>query len=200
MRVSDFLDSSLWCINYLSVDDYVDYDSDYDEKARTVVEADPYAGEYIFVFYSLGVFDGFEGVFFSKDRREEVIEVEEEPETAFMPDTNEQVKIMTQGQWMKGCPEGGEQGFLFGLYNELSSGDCPCPQSCGHRIQRSKSNFFAIFVCKAIHFTKPRANLHIARFLVVYPTSSLCRKAHLSCMQSGFLFRVRRTYQHRKQS
>lgn len=109
-------------------DDYVDYDSDYDEKARTVVEADPYAG-----------------VFFSKDRREEVIEVEEEPETAFMPDTNEQVKIMTQGQWMKGCPEGGEQGFLFGLYNELSSGDCLCPQSCGHRIQRSKSNFFAIF-------------------------------------------------------
>lgn len=110
------------------VDDYVDYDSDYDEKARTVVEADPYAG-----------------VFFSKDRREEVIEVEEEPETAFMPDTNEQVKIMTQGQWMKGCPEGGEQGFLFGLYNELCSGYCPCPQSCGHRIQRSKSNFFAIF-------------------------------------------------------
>lgn len=109
-------------------DDYVDYDSDYDEKARTVVEADPYAG-----------------VFFSKDRREEVIEVEEEPETAFMPDTNEQVKIMTQGQWMKGCPEGGEQGFLFGLYNELSSSDCPCPQSCGHRIQRFKSNFFAIF-------------------------------------------------------
>jgi hypothetical protein len=107
-----------------------------------------------FVFCSF-VFDGFEGVFFSKDRREEVIEVEEEPETAFMPDTNEQVKIMTQGQWMKGCPEGGEQGFLFGLYNELSSGDCLCPQSCGHKIQRSKSNFFAIFVCKAIFFTMP---------------------------------------------
>ncbi|KAG2137096.1 hypothetical protein DEU56DRAFT_946556 [Suillus clintonianus] len=90
-------------------------------------------------------FDGFEGVFFSKDRREEVIEVEEEPETAFMPDTNEQLKIMTQGQWMKGCPEGGEQGFLFGLYNELSSGDCPCPQLCGRGIQISKSNFFCYF-------------------------------------------------------
>ncbi|OJA14679.1 hypothetical protein AZE42_02395 [Rhizopogon vesiculosus] len=109
------------------VDDYVDYDSDYEHKARTVVEADPYAGEYTF------------------DRREEVIEVEEEPETAFMPETNEQLKLMTQGQWMKGCPEGGEQGFLFGLYNELSSGDCPCPQACGHKVQRSKSDFFAIF-------------------------------------------------------
>ncbi|KAJ8583779.1 ubiquitin conjugating enzyme family protein [Rhizopogon salebrosus TDB-379] len=110
------------------VDDYVDYDSDYEEKTRTVVEADPYAG-----------------VFFSKDRREEVIEVEEEPETTFMPESNEQLKLMTQGQWMKGCPEGGEQGFLFALYNELSSGDCPCPQACGHKVQRSKSDFFAIF-------------------------------------------------------
>lgn len=165
-----------------------------------MVEADPYAGEYIFEFCSSGVFDGFEGVFFSKDRREEVIEVEEEPETAFIPDTNEQVKIMTQGQWMKGCPEGGEQGFLFGLYNELSGGDCICPQSCGYRIQRSKSNFFAIFVCKAVSPRKLRADLHAARFLAVYPTSSPCRKAHLSFMQSGFLFRVWRTYQHWKQS
>ncbi|KAI0787135.1 hypothetical protein BC629DRAFT_1582278 [Irpex lacteus] len=59
-------------------------------------------------------------IFFSKDRREEVIEVEEESET-----------IMTQGQWMKGCPEGGEQSFLFGLYSELSEGACKCPHGCG---------------------------------------------------------------------
>lgn len=98
------------------------------------------------------------GIFFSKDRREEVIEVEEEPETTFMSDTNEQLKLMTQGQWMKGCPEGGEQGFLFGLYNELSSGDCPCPQACGHKIQRSKSDFFAIFVSMNIFSTKPKAD------------------------------------------
>jgi hypothetical protein len=140
------------------------------------------------------------GVFFSKDRREEVIEVEEEPETTFMPESNEQLKLMTQGQWMKGCPEGGEQGFLFALYNELSSGDCPCPQACGHKVQRSKSDFFAIFVSMNVFSTKPRADLHIARVYVIYPTSWTRRKAHLSFMQSRFLFRVRRTYQHYKQS
>jgi len=135
------------------------------------------------------------GIFFSKDRREEVIEVEEEPETAFMPETNEQLKLMTQGQWMKGCPEGGEQGFLFGLYNELSSGDCSCPQACGHKVQRSKSDFFAIFVSMNIFLTKLGADLQIARVLVVYPTSPSCCKAHMSVVQSRFLFRVRRAYQ-----
>lgn len=50
---------------------------------------------------------GIAGVFFSKDRREEVIEVEEEPELVFIPEADERVTLMTQGQWMKGCPEGG---------------------------------------------------------------------------------------------
>lgn len=31
-------------------DDYVDYDSDYEHKTGTVIEADPYAGEYTLVF------------------------------------------------------------------------------------------------------------------------------------------------------
>jgi len=53
------------------------------------------------------------GIFFSKDRREEVIEIEEEAEMIQVPGTNERVKIMTQGQWMKGCPEGSEQSFCF---------------------------------------------------------------------------------------
>ena len=86
------------------------------------------------------------GIFFSKDRREEVIEVEEEPETVFIPDANEQVKLMTQGQWMKGCPEGGEQSFLFSLYRELSEGECKCPNGCGKSVQRSKRDVFPLFV------------------------------------------------------
>jgi len=85
------------------------------------------------------------GIFFSKDRREEVIEVEEDPEIVTIPGTNQTIKTMTQGQWMKGCPEGGEQGFLFSLYDELSSGSCPCPE-CKHRFQRSKGGFFALHV------------------------------------------------------
>jgi hypothetical protein len=88
------------------------------------------------------------GIFFSKDRREEVIEVEEEPEVVFIPQVNERVKLMTQGQWMKGCPEGGEQSFLFGLYSQLSEGQCPCPHECGASVTRQKSDFFVIFVSR----------------------------------------------------
>ena len=86
------------------------------------------------------------GIFFSKDRREEVIEVEEEPEMVLLPGLNEKVPLMTQGQWMKGCPEGGEQSFLFGLYQQLSEGECRCPHGCGASIQRKKSDFYALFV------------------------------------------------------
>lgn len=86
------------------------------------------------------------GIFFSKDRREEVIEVEEEPEMVSVPDYSEKVRLMTQGEWMKGCPEGGEQGFLFSLYTELSEGACSCPYGCEFSAPRSKSDFFAIFV------------------------------------------------------
>ncbi|KAH7914317.1 hypothetical protein BJ138DRAFT_1144039 [Hygrophoropsis aurantiaca] len=110
------------------VDDYVDYDSDYDGQNRPVTEVDPYAG-----------------IFFSKDRREEVIEVEEEPESITLPEDNQQVSLMTQGQWMKGCPEGGEQGFLFGLYSELSQGEFSCTPECGYTVKRKKSDFFPIF-------------------------------------------------------
>jgi len=85
------------------------------------------------------------GIFFSKDRREEVIEVEEESEVLTLPSTGKMIKTMTQGQWMKGCPEGGEQGFLFSLYDQLSTGSCPCPE-CKHSYQRRKTDFFAIYV------------------------------------------------------
>jgi hypothetical protein len=86
------------------------------------------------------------GIFFSKDRREEVIEVEEEPAVVLMPDVDEKAKLMTQGQWMKGCPEGGEQGFLFSQYHELSQGQCLCPYGCGTSVSRQKCDFFALFV------------------------------------------------------
>lgn len=85
------------------------------------------------------------GIFFSKDRREEVIEVEEDPEIVTIPGTTFTTKAMTQGQWMKGCPEGGEQSFLFGLYDQLSGSLCPCPE-CKHPYQRTKSDFFALYV------------------------------------------------------
>ncbi|CAE6494097.1 unnamed protein product [Rhizoctonia solani] len=114
------------------VEDYVDYDSDYEAKAvagkDAGVHGDPYAG-----------------IFFSKDRKEEVIEVEEEPELVFIPGNADPVPLMAQSEWMKGCPEGGEQGFLFQLYNGLSTGSCACPSQCGASRERSKKDFFAIY-------------------------------------------------------
>jgi hypothetical protein len=57
---------------------------------------------------------------------------------------------MSQGEWMKGCPEGGEQSFLFGLYHQLAEGACPCP--CGqHALPRTKSDFFGLYVRPAEH-------------------------------------------------
>jgi hypothetical protein len=96
--------------------------------------------------YPFSRFDHYSGIFFSKDRREEVIEVEEDQEHVVVPGFHESVKLMTQGQWMKGCPEGGEQGFLFALYSQLSGGDCPCSNKCGYTVPRAKQDFFALYV------------------------------------------------------
>ncbi|KAJ7129714.1 hypothetical protein C8R44DRAFT_777474 [Mycena epipterygia] len=114
-------------------EDFVDYDSDDGPVAdgpRTNSDADPYAR-----------------VFFSKDHREEIIEVEEEPEIVVLPGSTEPVKLMTQGEWMKGCPppSGGEQSFLFALYSQLSEGKCVCPHECGSSVLRKKSDFFPVF-------------------------------------------------------
>ncbi|KAJ7744459.1 ubiquitin conjugating enzyme family protein [Mycena maculata] len=115
-------------------EEFIDYDSSDDGAAvdapRTNSDADPYAR-----------------VFFSKDHREEIIEVEEEPEVITLPGHAEPVKLMTQGEWMKGCPppSGGEQSFLFALYSQLSEGKCVCPHECGSSVLRKKSDFFPIF-------------------------------------------------------
>lgn len=97
--------------------------------------------------------DRWTGIFFSKDRREEVIEVEEPPEMYHVPGTDQYLKLMPQGQWMKGCPEGGEQNFLFGLYNELSFESCRCPHGCGATIQRKKADFFVLYVSTVTLFS-----------------------------------------------
>lgn len=60
-------------------DGYVDYDSDPGGATGPAVNVDPYAG-----------------IFFSKDRREEVIEIEEEPEMVQMPGSSTMVKLMSQ--------------------------------------------------------------------------------------------------------
>ena len=75
-----------------------------------------------------------------------MIEVEEEPEVVSLPGVTEHLELMTQGQWMKGCPEGGEQGFLFSLYSHLSEGVCICPHGCNTSIPRKKSDFFVLFI------------------------------------------------------
>jgi hypothetical protein len=129
--------------------DYVDYDSDCEVRAdpdRAVTDVDPYSGVDKFYIIMPAVSDRITGIFFSKDRREEVIEIEEEPEVVFIPEANEQVKLMTQSQWMKGCPEGGEQSFLFSLYSQLSGGEYMFPCECGSSITRKKYDFFAMFV------------------------------------------------------
>ena len=130
-------------------EEYIDYDdSDFEDNAggSNGAAVDPYAGADTCSGYQYVILSVYAGIFFSKDRREEVIEVEEEPEMVSMSGFNDKIPLMTQGQWMKGCPEGGEQSFLFGLYQELSSGECPCPHGCGATVTRKKSDFFALFV------------------------------------------------------
>jgi hypothetical protein len=61
--------------------------------------------------------DPYAGIFFAKDRREEVIEVEEKPEpftlslTKMLGEEEEAFRgeCATFSEWMSGCPEKGEQ-------------------------------------------------------------------------------------------
>jgi hypothetical protein len=89
------------------------------------------------------------GIFFSKDRKEDVIEIEEEPERVFVPSSEEPLETMSNGEFMKGCPESGEQGFLFSIYDQLTNGSCVCPNGCGYSVVRGKHQFFPLFVSLA---------------------------------------------------
>jgi hypothetical protein len=112
-----------------------------------VGSVDPYAGQRWIIFPLIMVVFTFDlGVFFSKDRREEVIEMDESPETIFDNTLKRNLTLISQGEFMKGCPESGEQGFLFSLYLHLSSGTCACPYGCGEAVVRKKRDFFTLFV------------------------------------------------------
>ncbi|KAG6817467.1 hypothetical protein H0H87_008635 [Tephrocybe sp. NHM501043] len=151
-------------------EEFVDYDSDFEEKPSAehiVADVDPYSG-----------------VFFSKDRKEEVIEVEEQPESVRLPGFSDPVKLMTQGEWMKGCPEGGEQSFLFSLYTQLSEGDCRCP-NCGTAVKRNKSDFFAIFPDFSIYTQQLES--------IIHKTCTLCNSEFcLACAETASSDRAKR--------
>jgi hypothetical protein len=59
---------------------------------------------------------------------------------------------MSQGEWMKGCPEGSEQSFLFTLYHSLTDGTLSCMNCQQHIAHRKKSDFFALHVSNLIVF------------------------------------------------
>ena len=132
------------------------------------------------------------GIFFSKDRREEVIEVEEEPDVVFIPKANENVKLMTQSQWMRGCPEGGEQSFLFSSYNHLSQGRCTCPYDCGTSAVRKKSDFFALYVrnCTVDNTFNTYHQVIVLVSQVYRPTAIHC-SSQMQGMWKGILSRLR---------
>ncbi len=97
-------------------------------------------------------------MFFSKDRTERIVEpvLEEIYATVTMPRGGTDasgspaskltVRVLSRGEWMSGCPEGGEQSFLFQLYNFLSEGSMPCANRCGRTVRRKAEHFFPLFV------------------------------------------------------
>ncbi|BEJ13516.1 hypothetical protein CspHIS471_0306900 [Cutaneotrichosporon sp. HIS471] len=101
--------------------------------------------------------DPYAGVFFSKDRAERLVEpVLEEIYAAIKlprggtdalgnPASQRNARILSRGEWMSGCPEGGEQSFLFQLYNYLSEGSMACANDCGHAVRRKPEHFFPLF-------------------------------------------------------
>lgn len=177
-------------------DEFVNYDSDYeirDDTPNAQVDIDPYAGSPFRVRSVQSAETHPQGILFSKDRREEVIEVEEEPEIVHIPGVNERVKLMTQNQWMKGCPEGGEQGFLFSLYSQLIEGKCACPSGCGYSITRTKSHFFAIFVSSSPFFSPNQLILRPVLFRGIYRSLAWHRPPEVREMSQEVLPCVWRT-------
>ncbi|GFZ49786.1 hypothetical protein JCM24511_07189 [Saitozyma sp. JCM 24511] len=145
-------------------DDYGDLDDEDDFVPRH--RSDPYAG-----------------VFFSKDRVEKVIETVDKPEYAVISlpraavsgEESANVRLLSTGEWMSGCPEGNEQSFLFQLYNYLSQGDMPCSSGCGHGFTRRKQDFFAVLP------DFPSYTSYLAS--VIRPVCPEC--SHVTCLACG---------------
>lgn len=88
---------------------------------------------------------------------------------------------------MKGCPEGSEQSFLFGLYSQLSEGVCPCPNDCGTTVPRSKSDFFAIFVRSFLSSHLVQLILGSQTFLHTYIIFVPSSERHATAAKSNFV-------------
>ena len=84
---------------------------------------------------------------FSKNRRKEVVEIEEEPEFVKVHGYSQKLRVISLDEWKKGCPEGDEQFDLVSLYSQLGERDCYCPKRCGFKVKRNKADLFAIHVC-----------------------------------------------------
>ena len=114
--------------------------------------------------------DPYAGIFFSKDRVEQIVEPTEKPQMVTVKSTGgdgrqktEKVRLMGRGEWMSGCPEGSgssllgfgrstlmaspdEQSHLFQLHTMFSD-PCPCPSpGCSKVFDRAQNHFFAIMV------------------------------------------------------
>ena len=93
--------------------------------------------------------DPYAGVFFSKDRVEEIVEPIEQLQRCTIDASFGRkltVEILGPGRWMSGCPEAGEQSHLFQLYSLLESESFHCPYGCGTTMSRKEGDFFALFV------------------------------------------------------
>jgi len=102
-----------------------------------------------------GAEDPYSGIFFPTSRREEIIEVLPPPSAA---DHNGEHEVLSFGEWMSGCPEKGEQDFLFNLWRDETEHPVVC--SCGWKRERSPHDFFTLLVrpsSSAIFRTPPFA-------------------------------------------
>ncbi|KZO90889.1 hypothetical protein CALVIDRAFT_568673 [Calocera viscosa TUFC12733] len=92
--------------------------------------------------------DPYPCIFFSRGCRQEVTEIEETPERVTLystPSTSHVRPLMTQGEWMKGFPEGNEQGLLFGLWTNLQAPSAKCPNQGDASLARENGMFTAIW-------------------------------------------------------
>ncbi|KAK4687368.1 hypothetical protein P7C73_g2746, partial [Tremellales sp. Uapishka_1] len=125
--------------------------------------------------------DPYAGVFFSKDRVEQIVEPSEKEEWATIVPCGKKgarklkVRVLGKQEWMSGCPEGNEQSFLFQLYSLLEEAEVGCSSNCGHVFKKYKSDFFALF---------PEFSTYTAHLAsIICPTCPKCHAA--TCLACG---------------